>query len=435
MSIKYFIFMIFFVISAGIHAQQSDSINKYALVIGNGNYTSFGSLQNAVNDANDMAAALQSLGFTVDKLIDANLEQMENAAERLRFRLGESRDTYGFFYYAGHGVQSNGINWLIPANANIQRENTLRERAVSIQSVLDDLNSAGNALNIIVLDACRDFPAAWSRSVNRGLAVVHPPTDSIIMYATAAGRTASDGEGRNGLFTTHLLKHLTTPGIEVNDVFRQTMSDVARASNNEQRPALYTDFAERAYLGMLPDQSAAEPASVVQTLPTPAVTPTPTPLPVVPKQTERSVVNTQFGFGASVGTALSAPWLVGTIYGNMYFLNSSLSFSSFLELGADFGMLSGDADIGYYSIYPFAHYSLLFPVAEIFNFYIGAGGGYLIAEYNFPEGKMPLNIFAFDVTAGLRFSGGFLISYTMRTDFSSISNTISVGYLYRFNQR
>jgi len=241
-----------FFLAMGVFAQQ-----KYALVIGNGTYTNFGTLKNAVNDANDMAEVLQGLGFTVDKLINANLTQMENAAIKLRDRLSSTENNaYGFFYYAGHGVQVDGVNYLIPANANIPDKDFLRERAISAQSILDMLNRAKNSLNIVVLDACRDFPAAWSRSADRGLAVMHPPTDSIIMYSTAAGRTASDGTGRNGLFTSYLLQHLKTPGIEVNDVFRRTMSDVARASNNEQRPAMYTDFADIAYLGSKPQASA-----------------------------------------------------------------------------------------------------------------------------------------------------------------------------------
>ena len=245
------------------------------MVIGNGAYTNFGSLQNAKNDANDMADALQGLGFTVDKILDANLNQMETAAIRLRDRLtGAGNNAYGFFYYAGHGVQVDGVNYLIPANANIPDKDFLRERAVSAQALLDMLNRSKNALNVIVLDACRDFPAAWSRTTDRGLAVMHPPSDSIIMFATAAGRTASDGKGRNGLFTSHLLRHLKTPGVEVNEVFRRTMSDVARASNNEQRPAMYTDFFETAYLGMKPasrDQGSGigdqgrEKQAVVQT--------------------------------------------------------------------------------------------------------------------------------------------------------------------------
>jgi len=267
---------VFITLAVGLFAQQ-----KYALVIGNGQYSNFGSLKNAVNDANDVAAALQGLGFTVDKVINGDLSRMESAAVKLRNQLGANRNAYGFFFYAGHGVQWQGENYLIPVDANIPDSDFLRQRAVSVQAILDMLNKTKNALNIIVLDACRDFPAVWTRSADRGLAVVHPPTDSIIMYATGAGRTASDGTGRNGLFTTHLLKHLTTPGIEVNELFRRTMSDVARASNSEQRPALYTDFADIAYLGTKPAPVATAPTqpAPAQPTPAPAVQPPPAPAP------------------------------------------------------------------------------------------------------------------------------------------------------------
>jgi len=266
---------------------------RYALVIGNSNYTNFGTLRNPVNDANDMETALRSLGFNVDKLLNGSLSQMENAAVRLRNRLTEAgNDAVGFFFFAGHGVELGGVNYLIPADASIPDRNFLRDRAFPVQAMLDMLNDSRNALNIIVLDACRDFPAVWSRTVNRGLAVIaSPPANHIIMYATSAGTVAADGTGRNGLFTGHLLNNLGQPGIEVSEVFRRTMRDVAGASNNQQRPALYTDFAETVYFGTRPattepvpaqpdpEPPAEEPVSV-------AVQPAPMPQPRQPAQPE-----------------------------------------------------------------------------------------------------------------------------------------------------
>ncbi|GBU26780.1 serine/threonine protein kinase [Treponema sp. R8-4-B8] len=261
-----------FFLTAALFAQK-----KYALVIGNGTYTNFGTLRNPVNDANDVAAALQSLGWTVDKVLNGSLAQMENAAIRLKNRLVEGGNTsYGFFFYAGHGVQMDGINYLIPADANIPDRNFLRERALSVQVMLGMLNDARNALNIVVLDACRDFPVAWTKSADRGLAVIAaPPADSIIMYATGAGKTASDGTGKNGLFTTYLLANMKNPDLEVNEVFRRTMGDVQRASNNEQRPALYTDFSETAYLGSKPKVTTTTTTQPQQPATQPAQTVTP----------------------------------------------------------------------------------------------------------------------------------------------------------------
>jgi len=180
---------------------------------------------------------------------------MAESIARLKNRLSVSKNSYGFFFYAGHGLQHNGINYLIPARADIPNANYLGDTSISVQTLLAELNDAGNELNVIVLDACRDFPATWSRSLNRGLAVVsNPPANHIVMYATGAGAVASDGMGRNGLFTYHLLNNLRQPN-NVNEIFRQTMSDVARASNNTQRPALYTDFAENLYLVSRPNEN------------------------------------------------------------------------------------------------------------------------------------------------------------------------------------
>jgi hypothetical protein len=262
---KKLLVVLFVFAAAGVFAQQ-----KFALVIGNGAYAHVTKLNNPVNDANDVAAALQGMGFTVDKVLNGTQEQMESAAIRLKNRLSAAKNSYGLLFYAGHGVQSGGENYLIPVDANIQSESFLRSRAVSVQAMLDELNEAGNELNVVVLDACRDNPFSWRRSGSRGLSVVgQQPADSIIVFATSAGSTAADGTGRNGLFTSNFLNNLKTPGLEVTEVFRRTMGDVARASNNEQRPAVYNQFYGTAYLG---------------TRPTTTIQPTPTP---VPAPTER----------------------------------------------------------------------------------------------------------------------------------------------------
>jgi tetratricopeptide (TPR) repeat protein len=248
---------------AGLSAQQ-----KYALVMGNGAYTSLTRLNNPVNDANDVSAVLRNLGFQVDLVLNGTLDQMEEGAIRLKNRLSANANAYGFFFYAGHGVQSKGENYLIPVNADIKSESFLRSKALQVQAVLDELNQAGNALNIVVLDACRDNPFSWGRSGERGLNVVAvQPVDSIIVYATSAGKTAGDGTGRNGLFTSHLLTNLKTPGLEVTEMLRRTGADVSRFSNREQIPAIYNQFFGTAYLGTKPTaqvvpQPAPQPASV-----------------------------------------------------------------------------------------------------------------------------------------------------------------------------
>jgi rare lipoprotein A (peptidoglycan hydrolase) len=161
-------------------------------------------------------------------------------------------------------VQANGENYLIPVDADIKTENLLRDRAVSIQFTLAELNDAENALNIVVLDACRDNPFPWGRGASRGLQVVgSQPADSIVVYATSAGTTAADGTGRNGLFTTHLLNNLKTSGLEIAEVFRRTGADVSRASDRKQIPAVYNQFFGIAYLG----GTVLQPAPISQPVP------------------------------------------------------------------------------------------------------------------------------------------------------------------------
>jgi hypothetical protein len=237
---------------------------RVALVIGNGNYQDLGRLTNPANDARDMAAALQSVGFEVDLLIDADQEAMEMAIVRLGQRLaGSARGGTGFFFFAGHGVESGGENYLIPARASIASESFLRSRAVPTQAVLDEMQRSGSNLNVVVLDACRDNPFSWARSGSRGLAAIgFQPPGSIVAYATSAGSVAADGDGRNGTFTAELLKHITTPGIDVNEVFRRTGQGVRNVTNGRQVPAVYNQFFDQAFLGGAPGAAAATTAAV-----------------------------------------------------------------------------------------------------------------------------------------------------------------------------
>jgi curli biogenesis system outer membrane secretion channel CsgG len=259
--------------AALLPAVSLEAQEKYALVIGNGAYTAITKLKNPVNDANDMKTALEGLGFQVDLLTNAGLVSMESAVGRFKRKLEGSKGAYGLLFYAGHGVQSGGENYLIPVDADIQSESYLRVRAVPVQAVLDELNEAGNALNVVVLDACRDNPFSWRRSGTRGLQVVgSQPANSIIVYATSAGSTAADGEGRNGLFTEQLLKNLKTPGMEVYDIFRHTGSDVEKASGGGQRPAVYSQFYGTAYFGAQPAAQQTRPAPEPQSA---AANPTP----------------------------------------------------------------------------------------------------------------------------------------------------------------
>jgi hypothetical protein len=268
---------------------------KFALVIGNGNYTALGRLKNPVNDAEDVAAALNGLGFSVDMVLDGDLDTMENAVMKLKSLLSASRNSYGFLYFAGHGVQSNGVNYLIPVGANIPSAGFLRDRTVSVQAMLNELNDAGNELNVVVLDACRDNPFVWARSGSRGLTIIeNQPADSIVVYATSAGSISQDGEGRNGLFTSHLLNNLRTPGLEVKEIFNRTGEDVIAASNRQQIPAVYIQFFGNAYF----DENAqaatrAERPLLITPQPLPSQTKAPAGKPL-----SYSLMNMAFGLGS-----------------------------------------------------------------------------------------------------------------------------------------
>lgn len=212
----------------------STTEKRVALVIGNGNYMA-APLRNPVNDANDMASELRRLGFSVTLKTDATQRTMERAIRDFGKQLREGG--VGLFYYAGHGVQVKGSNYLLPIGAVVESEGDVKYEAVDAGLVLAKMEDAGNGLNIIVLDACRDNPFARSfRSGSRGLAKMDAPTGSILAYSTAPGSVAADGTGSNGLYTQYLLKHISNSKVKIEDVFKQVRIDVIRESGKKQTP-------------------------------------------------------------------------------------------------------------------------------------------------------------------------------------------------------
>ena len=208
---------------------------RVALVIGNGAYTSAPPLKNPPNDARDMAATLRALGFDVTNGINVNQRDMK----RLIREFGQKLKTggSGLFYYAGHGVQSKGRNYLIPVDAEISSETDVEDQAVDLNLVLGLMDEAGNGLNIVILDACRNNPFARSfRSAGSGLAQVDAPTGTLIAYATSPGRVASDGQGRNGLYTSELLRQMRVPGIGVEEMFKAVRASVKTTTKDQQTP-------------------------------------------------------------------------------------------------------------------------------------------------------------------------------------------------------
>ncbi len=206
--------------------------SRVALVIGNGGYRN-SPLLNPVHDARDMAAALKGLGFEVIERFDATQKEMNRAIAIFGEKL--NGDTIGLFYYAGHGLQVRGKNYLIPVDAEISGETSIRAEAVDVDAVLDQLSASD--LSIVILDACRNNPYERRfRSVAGGLAQMDAPKGSLIAYATAPGKTAFDGNGRNGLYTAELLKEVKKQGMPLEAVFKNVRRSVARATADQQIP-------------------------------------------------------------------------------------------------------------------------------------------------------------------------------------------------------
>ena len=207
---------------------------RMALVIGNASYD-VGPLKNPVNDATDMAAALQRLGFTVTRRLNANQAEMESVIEAFGQQLRQGG--VGLFYFAGHGLQVGGENFLVPVGARINREHDVKIAAVHVGRVLGAMEDAKNDLNIVVLDACRNNPFGRGfRNQAQGLAPVDAARGSLIAYATAPGSVASDGSSRNGLYTEHLLRYMMTPGLSVEQMFKQVRIGVGQMTNRQQTP-------------------------------------------------------------------------------------------------------------------------------------------------------------------------------------------------------
>ncbi|HEX4945654.1 MAG TPA: SUMF1/EgtB/PvdO family nonheme iron enzyme [Blastocatellia bacterium] len=229
------------------HAQQDRALRvtaqgdrRVALIIGNSAYTQ-GALANPVNDARDIAAALRQANFEVLFGENQNRRQMRELIRQFGDRIRQGG--VGLFYFAGHGVQVNSTNFLIPVGAEITEEHEIEDESIRVDFVLGQMEEARNKLNIVILDACRDNPFARSfrTAGERGLAVTRSaPTGTLIAYATAAGSVASDGVGRNGLFTQELLANLKTPGLTLETVFRRTRTSVRTKSNGRQVPYEYT---------------------------------------------------------------------------------------------------------------------------------------------------------------------------------------------------
>lgn len=213
---------------------------RYALIIGNSNYPKdLGMLKNPVNDATDIATELRHSDFEVQLLTNATYVQIREAVRKFHEKLtnGPKDQTVGLFYYAGHGVQYQDENYLVPIDAHVQFEDDIVRMCFPVQRmVLANMERSNSRMNIVILDACRNnpFPATTRSAGQTGLAEMKKARGSFIAYATAPGSVASDGVGRNGLYTQELLKALRKPGLTIEQVFKEVRLNVLRLSGDKQ---------------------------------------------------------------------------------------------------------------------------------------------------------------------------------------------------------
>ncbi len=219
---------------------------RLALVIGNGEYL-MSPLRNPPNDANVIADELKQLGFEVMVYTNLSQNDMKTRIREFGDKLSAQKGV-GLFYYAGHGMQLNGENYIVPVSAVINKEQDVELEAVNLKRILGEMDYAENDLNIIILDACRNNPFARSfrSGGENGYASVSAPKGTYIAFATAPGSVASDGAGDNGLYTQELVKALKNPGLKIEDVFKQVRGSVYKISNQEQltweNSSIFGDF-------------------------------------------------------------------------------------------------------------------------------------------------------------------------------------------------
>jgi tetratricopeptide (TPR) repeat protein len=212
---------------------------RYALVIGNAKYKSVAPLKNSANDASDIAAELERSNFEVIKVIDGDYNKMREAFTKFHEKLsnGPKDQTIGLFYYAGHGLQNEGENYLVPIEANIKYDDDIPRMCLPMHRVvLANMERSSTRMNIVIMDACRNnpFPSSARDIGGGGLAEIKRAKGSFIAYATSPGATASDGDGRNGLYTQELLKALKKPGRTIEQVFKEVRQNVLKLSEDKQ---------------------------------------------------------------------------------------------------------------------------------------------------------------------------------------------------------
>ncbi|MBI5319664.1 caspase domain-containing protein [Bradyrhizobium sp.] len=270
--------------------------DRLALVIGNGAYSNAPRLANPANDAADIAQSLRSIGFEIVEGRDLDKRTMEQKIVEFGHKLDGAN--LALFFYAGHGLQVSGQNYLVPIDAKLQRAGDLSFETINVNQVLAQME-AEKRVNLVFLDACRDNPLARSfartlgdtrsASVGRGLASIQSAVGTMIAYATQPDNTALDGTGRNSPFTAALLKHVATPGLEVRSMMTRVRADVLAATRDRQLPWDHSSLIGEVVLAPAVATAAAiPPQAAPSSAPPPATGPATPPAPPQSSEAERA---------------------------------------------------------------------------------------------------------------------------------------------------
>jgi len=226
------------------NSEKNKKLNRYALIIGNSTYE-HSPLKNPTNDAKAMAETLRKKGFDVAVFYNQSRKQMEKSISDFGTKITENKGV-GLFFYAGHGLQVFGENYLVPVDANIVKYQDIEKDAVNLNRLTGEMSYARNDMNIIILDACRNNPFEGDPEGGKGLASTPAPAGSFLAFATAPGSVAADGSGDNGLYTQELLKALNTEDKVIEDVFKEVRREVYKISGKQQTPwensSIFDDF-------------------------------------------------------------------------------------------------------------------------------------------------------------------------------------------------
>jgi hypothetical protein len=225
---------------AGFAQAPAAAEPRTALVIGNAGYAQ-SPLANPVNDASDMARALRGAGFDVILRTDADQRGMREGIRSFGEALKQNRGV-GLFFYAGHGAQLSGENYIVPVGDPIRSEADLRNRGVTAAEVVDAMAAAREGLNIVILDACRDNPVVSGPNATRGLSRVDSNSSLFVSFSTSPGAVALDGTGRNSPYTKHLTHAISAPNLSIEETFKRTLKGVYQETKGQQTPWISSSF-------------------------------------------------------------------------------------------------------------------------------------------------------------------------------------------------